>query len=64
MAELLLRSVCPLLTGEEPASFPGHEDDLGSLWESPFPLPTVKFYLFTFKANVFTVYSLCAPPIL
>lgn len=59
MVEVLLRSVGTLLTGEEPASFPSHEDNLGSLWESPFSFPTVKFYLFTFKANVFTVYSVC-----
>ena len=57
MAEVLLRSVGTLLMGEEPPSFPSHEDNLGSLWEPPFLPPTVKFYLFTFKANVFTVCS-------
>ena len=34
-----------------------HEDNLGSLWEPLFLLPTVEFYLFTFKADVFIVCS-------
>ena len=34
-----------------------HEDNLGSLWEPLFRLPTVEFHLFTFKADVFIVCS-------